>query len=195
MSHETIGGVRSIGCVVVAAILGAMFMSGCGSPGKSASKVAADPAATPMLPAPAPEIKELAFMAGRWVAVNPNKSVAEEHWTLPAGKGMQGMFRIIRPSGAPSFFEVTAITVEPEGVFLRLRHFHDRLDVHGDESEANVFKLASAERGVAVFNGFERTRGVARVIYRAEGADGLSMQVEMQPGAEGKGYTTRYARQ
>lgn len=147
------------------------------------------------LPAPAPEIKELGFMAGRWLAVNPNKSVAEEHWTLPAGKGMQGMFRIIRPSGAPSFFEITAITVEPEGTFLRLRHFHAALDVHGEEKDANVFKLVSAGNGQAAFEGVERTRGVARVIYRAEGASGLSMQVEMQPNSEEKGYKTVYLRQ
>lgn len=180
--------------VFVFAASAVMLLSGCGSK-DARSQDAPIVGAASSLPAPAPEIMELSFMAGRWVAVNPNKSVAEEHWTLPAGKGMQGMFRIIRPSGAPSFFEVTAITVEPAGTFLRLRHFHAELDVHGEEKDANVFKLVSASDGQAVFEGVERTRGVARVIYRAEGQNGLSMQVEMQPNSGEKGYATRYARQ
>ncbi|MEM8714152.1 MAG: DUF6265 family protein, partial [Planctomycetota bacterium] len=70
---------------------------------------------TPVLPrnaAPAPQIAGLGFLTGRWVAVNPNKTVNEEIWTPPRGNALIGSFRQIRLDGDCSFVELSQIAIE-----------------------------------------------------------------------------------
>ena len=74
------------------------------------------PPAPPALELPAhaaadPALAPLGFLSGRWICVNPNKTVNEEHWTAPRGKFMVGAFRQVRRDGKCAFVEVSQIAV------------------------------------------------------------------------------------
>lgn len=144
---------------------------------------------------PAPELAELAFMAGRWIGVNPNKTVNEEHWMSPRGNNMAALFRQIRRDGKPGLVEVTLITAEPEGVFLRLRHLHGQLDVPKNRPNVSVFRMVSAGNNVAQFAGTGEAEQVTAVIYRLIDANTLESEIQFAPDSKEKGFTTRYTRE
>jgi hypothetical protein len=134
---------------------------------------------TANLPLADPQLAPLAFMAGAWVdATNkPNSPFNEEHWMRPRGKSMAGVFRRIGGDGVGRFVEVTHINVADDGVYLRLRHFHNPLDPRAGETEANVFRLREATSNKATFDGVSNTRGVSSVTYAANGPDTLDVEI------------------
>ena len=139
---------------------------------------------TTNLPAADPKLAPLTFLAGAWIDATdkPNRPFNEEHWMLPRGKSMAGVFRRIGGDGIGRFVEVTHINVAEDGVYLRLRHFHNPLEPRAGETEANVFKLREADGKKATFEGVQNTRGVSSVTYAAEGADKLNVEIVFSDG-------------
>lgn len=146
---------------------------GSGSQAETRSLAAPSPAA------PSAALAPLAFMEGAWITADaePGKAFSEELWMPPRGTSMAGVFRRVRGDGGPAFFEIVAITVESDGVLLRLRHFHGQLDPREGETDAMVLRLVEAGDGSATFDAVENTRGVARVTYAREASDAMVLRI------------------
>ena len=144
---------------------------------------------------PAKELLPLNFMAGRWISVNPNKSVNEEHWSAPRGNNMTALFRQLRRDGKPGLLEVSLITAEPEGIVLRLRHLHSLLEIPVGREEVSIFKLKSAENNRAEFTGTGKAEQVTSVVYRLVNPNQLAMEISYAPTSKEKGYTSIYTRE
>ena len=149
----------------------------------------------PASAAAAKELEPLAFMAGRWIGVNPNNTVNEEHWTAPRGNHMVGTFHQIRRDGKPAFVEVSLISVEKEGVRLRLRHLHTGLEIAKGREEASDFMLKSAGNNRAEFSGIGKTAMVTSVVYRLVGKNQLVVETQFAPETKEKGFTSVYFRE
>ena len=145
--------------------------------------------------APAKELLPLSFMTGRWISVNPNKSVNEEHWSAPRGNNMTALFRQIRRDGKSGLLEVSLITAEAEGVVLRLRHLHGLLEIPTGREEVSIFKLKSAENNRAEFTGTGKAEHVTSVVYRLMNPNQLAMEISFAPTSKEKGYTSLYTRE
>lgn len=159
---------------------------------------AALPKKMPPLPpsaAPAKELESLAFMAGRWIGVNPNNTVNEEHWTAPRGNHMVGTFHQIRRDGKPAFVEVSLISVEKDGVRLRLRHLHTGLEIAKGREEASDFMLKSAEKNRAEFYGIGKAAMVTSVVYRLVGKNQLVVETQFAPESKQSGFASVYFRE
>ena len=169
------------------------------APAKAAAPVIAASASgvleLPDSAAPAKELLPLNFMVGRWISVNPNKSVNEEHWSAPRGNNMAALFRQLRRDGKPGLFEVSLITAEAEGVVLRLRHLHGQLEIPTGREEVSIFKLKSAENNRAEFTGTGKAEQVTSVVYRLVSPDQLAMEITFAPTSKEKGYTSLYTRE
>lgn len=178
-------------------VTGLSLLAGCASTPPFASTSASTPVAIELPPnaAPAPELAGLSFMVGRWVCVNPNKTVNDEHWTAARGTSMAALFRQVRRDGKPAFHEVSQITVEPDGVYLRLRHLHAKLEVPDNRKEVSVFKLVSAKDNRAEFAGTGSAEQVTSVVYRLDGPDTLVVDVSFAPTSREKGFSSRYTRE
>jgi hypothetical protein len=113
-----------------------------------------------------PAVQPLAFMAGRWIQVTPRGVVHEEHWTAPRQGNLLGMYRVLRTDGSIGINEATSIDVEPEGVTLRLRHMHGKLEIDPqDNRPLMVFRNESMTANSARFVAVRDTRDVAAVTY------------------------------
>lgn len=150
--------------------------------------------------APAPELLPLAFMAGRWVSVNPNKTVNEEHWSSPRGNHMVALYRQIRRDGKPALVEVSLVTAEktegqPSKVMLRLRHLHANLEVPENRRELSLFELKQAGDNRAEFVGVGDAAQVTGVVYRLTGPDTMAVDVNFAPDSKEKGFTMNYTRE
>jgi len=170
-----------------------VLLAGCATSKQAASAPALE---LPASAAPAEALKPLAFMAGRWVAVNPNKSVNQEHWTLPRGNHMSAIFTQVRRDGKPGFFEVSLITVEADGsVVLKLRHLHGGLEVPEKRKDLSVFKLVSAANNRAEFSGTGAAEDVTSVVYRLTAEGQLAAEIGFAPTSKEKSFTTLYTRE
>lgn len=152
----------------------------------------------PASAAPAKELAPLAFMTGRWIGVNPNKTVNEEHWTAARGSSMLGTFRQIRRDGKPAFVELSLITVEgggAGGVVLRLRHLHGLLEVPPERANLSIFKMKSAGENRVEFAGTGEAAEVTGVVYRLVGPDELAVDISFAPNSREKGFTSIYTRE
>lgn len=77
-------------------------------------------------PLQAATVDDLAWMAGRWAGTMGEDSL-EEHWSVPAGGTMMGMFRWMKKGGAISVFEFLTIESSPQGPVYYMRHFNSGL--------------------------------------------------------------------
>jgi len=181
--------------VAVASAAMAM-LSGCAG---SSATTRADPVAPayelPAAAAPAPELMPLSFMVGRWVCVNPNKTVNDEHWTAPRGNHMAALFKQARRDGKPALVEVSLITVEADkSVKLTLRHLHAGLEVPENQKELSYFTLTSAADSRAEFAATGKAEGMI-VVYRLDGEDKMIVDVNFPAGSKEKPYSMTYHRE
>lgn len=176
-----------------AGLASALLLSAC------ASNTTPTPASgTFQMPASAKPIEAmspLAFMTGRWMAVNPNGTLNEEHWMSPRGNHLLGTFRQVRRDGKPALIEISLITAEADGVKLRLRHLHTNLEVPERRKDVNVFTLMSAANNRAEFAGTGAAQDVQAVVYELTGPNQLTMSVRFAPTSKEKGYSTVYTRE
>lgn len=190
MKHRSTAG-------LTVSLLALAALSGC----KASDSTQREPAATPVslaavLPAADPALAPFSFMAGGWMAVNPNKSVNREHWSLPAGKSMSGAFQQLRRDASPGFYELSAIVAENDGVVLYHRHLHTGLAIDERRAAVDVFKLRSIENGKAVFvPAKDSPDGIETMTYRADGPDRLVQELAFSPTSKEKNFTTVYTRE
>ncbi len=156
---------------VLAAFAAATVLLGTGSqppaPIKEAPK---EPAA-----AAGQSLDSVSFMSGRWRGHNEN-GVFEEHWSSAEGNNIMGMFRWVKDDGTPVMFELLTMTQEPEGLFMRIKHFNAKLVAREDKDDAVTLKLAESGPARAVFKGVETEKRVAAAEYEKT-ADGLHITI------------------
>jgi hypothetical protein len=70
---------------------------------------------------PKREIKDLAFMSGKWVTKGEWGDM-EENWSEPSGDNMMCSFRCVK-NGKVVFYEFIVIEQGPTGPVMKLRHF------------------------------------------------------------------------
>lgn len=187
---------RSTVAASLAVLAIAGMMGGCKSGASSSSSADTKPAPSIEIPAPSAALQPLTFMTGSWVAVNPNKTLNRETWMRPVGNAMTGMFVQMRRDATPSFYELTTIVAEPEGVTLYHRHVHRKLEIDERRKDVDVFKLVSAENGKAVFSPVkDQDGGILSMTYRTEGDNVLVQEVAFKPGSKEKDFATRYTRE
>ncbi len=153
------------------------------------------PMTGPLLPrnaAAAPSIAGLEFLTGRWIAVNPNKTVNEEIWTLPRGNALIGTFRQIRLDGDCSFIDLSQISAEGDEIVLRLRHLHGRLEVPEGRAELSVFRLVSLTKDRVEFAGTSGAEDVVSMVYERTSETQLTQSVGFAPSSGQEGFVTVY---
>ena len=117
----------------------------------------------------------VSFMTGQWRGHDEN-GVFEEHWSGPEGTSIMGMFRWVKDDGTPIMFEMLAMTQEPEGLFMRVKHFNAKLVAREEKDDAVTLKLAESSPTKAVFKGVETEKRVAAAEYERT-ADGLHITI------------------
>ena len=76
---------------------------------------------------------DLAWLTGSWHARVGHDDV-EEHWTAPAGNTLLATFRWVR-DGKVLFYEIEALEEDAGLVYLRVKHFDQKL-IAWEEKEA-----------------------------------------------------------
>jgi hypothetical protein len=70
---------------------------------------------------PIREIKDLSFMAGKWITKGEWGDM-EENWSAPMGNSMMCSYRCVK-DGKIVFYEFIVIEQQAEGPVMKLRHF------------------------------------------------------------------------
>lgn len=143
---------------------------------------------TPAVPANAPaakteapfDLNRLGFLVGRWVDKSDD-GLTEEHWSAPSGNNIMGMFRWCKPDGTPAMFEILTITREPEGVFLRLRHYSPKLVAKEDKDKPMTMKLDTIEGQRVVFKAHSHAGDLSQITYQCPSKDTLHIEVAFTP--------------
>jgi hypothetical protein len=79
-----------------------------------------------------------------------------------------GTFRIVKPDASVALYEMLSISAEPDGVFMRLRHFDSGLMPWKSEADGPiVLKLET----------FEQSRGTFRPNSEANGAPSFKADI------------------
>lgn len=134
-------------------------------------------------------LADVAFMAGHWVGGDPGE-LSEEVWSAPEGDSMMGMWRYVS-KGQTRIYELLTLTVEGNGVLLRIRHFDPKLVAREEKEQSVELPLVSKGKDQAVFEGGERgVKGTVRLSYRKPTPDTLVGVLEK----EGKKQEFRFRR-
>ena len=99
------------------------------------------------------------------------------------------MFRWMQGNGGPGMMELLSISSEPEGVFLRLRHFDAKLTPWASEAEGPITLKLSPDQSApkkAVFRGVESEKHLAGVVYDNTAADTLTITITFLTPSDGK---------
>jgi hypothetical protein len=153
------------------------------------------PTKKPVLPASAKAtemVSAFGFMAGRWIGVNPNGTVNEEHWMTPRGNSMVGTFRQIRRDGKPGLVELSLLKEEKGEIQLLLRHLHGGLEIPKNREELDTFKLVSVTKNKAEFAGTGKSAPVTSVIYERIDKNRMIQRVSFAPETKETGYQLVY---
>lgn len=109
-----------------------------------------------------PSLLGLGFMAGSWRAMG-NEGLSEEVWSVPHGSSMVGTFRMTESDGSLRMQEVLAIVAEPDGVYMRLRHFDARMVSREEKDAPIVLKLESSVARRATFRCIAGSKSLATI--------------------------------
>ncbi len=110
-------------------------------------------------------LNDLAFiMTGSWRAMETD-GLSEEVWSAPHGNSIMGTFRIVGADGSLKMQEVLAIVAEPEGVFMRLRHFDAKMVSREEKDAPIVLKLETSEGERAVFRCVSGSKSLHTITY------------------------------
>jgi hypothetical protein len=135
----------------------------------------AQPSAPPA-PAPSPPAKigDVAWLHGYWAGEGMG-GYSEEFWTPPRNGVMLGVLRIMKPEGAPNFYEIMAIEEHEQSLVLVVKHFHPGWVGWEEKDKALRLRLRRIAESEAVFGGvtFQRTDAETRtVVVTIRGKDG-----------------------
>ena len=138
-------------------------------------------------PAPAPSravLSDLSWMTGRWID-DSGGNLSEEIWTAPEGDSMMGMWRYV-VGGQTRIYELLAITLEPTGIVMRLRHFDPKLVGREDKDKSVELRLVAWTPGEVSFEGPALgSPGLVRLTYRQPTEDTLSTTLEKDGKSQG----------
>jgi len=129
----------------------------------------------------AARIASLSWMAGHWRGIADSTRL-EEHWSMPAGDCMMGMFRAVR-DGHVRAYQFMSLEQDPEGVLLRIKRFEPGLVGKEDKERSVVFRLEHTSVREAVFD-YEGPESPKRLTYRRAGHDSLYVRLERVQGGE-----------
>jgi hypothetical protein len=101
----------------------------------------------------------------------------------------------VRRDGKPALVEVSLITVEPDGIRLRLRHLHANLEVPANRPDVSVFTLKSAENNRVEFAGTGAAEQVTGVVYRLTGEHEMTVDINFAPDSREKSFSMKYRRE
>jgi len=121
-------------------------------------------------------VEALEWMAGAWQGPGLGGAV-EEHWSVPAGGSLIGMFRLVQREQT-SFTQYMLIEEEASGgVVLRFQHFNPGYEPWEKEGPL-TFELTGSSAGRAVFESPDPKQVPARLVYSSRGADAMSVAIE-----------------
>jgi hypothetical protein len=122
-------------------------------------------------------VTKLAWLAGRWVDESGG-NLSEEIWTMPAGDGMQGMWRLVVKDEI-KLSEILTIRAEEQTLVLRLRHFDAKLVGREERDKPLVLTLAGWNEREARFEGPGSDGAGLALTYRHTDAGTLACTVEI----------------
>ncbi len=126
-----------------------------------------------------PQVTSLKWLQGHWVDIDEGRR-ADEHWGVPSGDSMVGMFRL-QEAGITKFVELQTIVPEGRHLILRIRHMSAQLEPWKSEADGPLRYTSSKIReGEAVFD--HATDKVKRIVYRRVGANGLLIRLIFREG-------------
>ena len=135
-------------------------------------------------------VSTLGWLSGRWKGETDSTRL-EEHWSLPSGDNMMGMFRAVR-SGKVRTYEFMSLEQDASGVLLRIKRFDPGLVGREERDRAIVFRLARSSAREAVFED-EAPDSPKRLTYR-RGRDSLYVRLEHVQNGEHKVMDFRFGR-
>lgn len=118
------------------------------------------------------EITDFAWMAGCWKGSGEGKSF-EEHWSLPDGGCLIGMFRQVK-EGHLSFTEHMTIEKEADGLVMKIRHFGRGMEPWEENDAPMTADLKSFEGTKAVWD----IRGEDKLLVYVRHSDQLEVRVD-----------------
>ncbi len=112
----------------------------------------ADPPKPAPLPSPPARIADVAWLTGYWVGEGMG-GAAEDFWA-PARNGvMIGLFRLMKPDGAPAFYEIFAIEEHEGSLRFVVKHFTPEWVGWEDKDKALRLRLTALSKSEAAFGG------------------------------------------
>jgi hypothetical protein len=148
--------------------------------GVAALTLSLSTAAPAQTSAPAPSravLSDLSWMAGRWID-DSGGNLSEEVWSAPSGDTMMGMWRYVS-GGQARIFEILTISVESNGIVLRLRHFDPDLVAREDKDTPVELTLIGWKPREATFEGpAVGAPGLVRLTYYRASEDTLTSTLE-----------------
>jgi len=136
-------------------------------------------------------VSTLAWMAGRWKG-EADSTRLEEHWSLPSGDNMMGMFRAVR-AGKVRQYEFMSLEQDEDGVLMRIKRFDPGLVGREERDRAVVFRLARWSAREAVFED-DASESPKRLTYRRSGRDSLYVRLERVQNGEHRVMDFRFGR-
>lgn len=125
--------------------------------------------------APVRDIKDLAFMSGKWVTKGEWGDM-EEHWSEPYGNSMMCSYRCVK-DGKVVFYEFIVIEQEATGPVMKLRHFSPGNIAWEEKDKPYEYPLMWLEDNVARF---ERPDKKTSLTFQRTGPKNLKVILERQ---------------
>lgn len=144
-------------------------------------------ASDPTVPtASSPKLATLGFISGSWQTELGGDQL-EEHWSLPAGDSMMGVFRWMKGSKL-WMNELLTIVDDGEHVVLRLKHFDSKMVGWEEKADALTMKLVRNEASEAVFEGTKAEQPL-KFTYKKVGE---SLLIRIDSSRDGKPKTDEF---
>jgi hypothetical protein len=132
--------------------------------------------------APVKEIKDLTFMAGKWVTHNAWGDM-EENWSAPMGNCMMCSYRCVK-DGKVIFYEFIVIEQTDKGPVMKLRHFSPGNIGWEEKDKPYDYPLMFLDKDLARFERpdkktsltFQRTGNKMKVTLERQEKDGKWME-------------------
>jgi len=128
----------------------------------------------------AADLDKLKFLAGAWKG-DMNGEPVEEHWTLPAGDNIMGMFRWVGKNGKTRVFELLTIHADAQGPTFRLGHFDGAFNPWKSElDKIPAFRLTEGDPSRALFSNPAADGGLKSIDYAVKEGKELHITVSFQ---------------
>lgn len=124
---------------------------------------------------PIRSIKDLTFMAGKWVTKGEWGDM-EENWSAPMGNCMMCSYRCVK-DGKVVFYEFIVIEQQPEGPVMKLRHFSPGNIAWEEKDKPYEYPLTYLDENLARF---ERPDKKTSLTFQRIDATKLKVTLERQ---------------